>query len=494
MFSWSALAVVIVVGTALDRDAPKKAPVGQKIGVFNMAKVLREYPKGKAGAARLVERKTRLDANLIGLRAMLNDLPKPAGHVSAPTPSKVILNGQEQNPPPRIELASGSKSDDEVLLSRLVEDAERKVSRILTAELNDLVSGLYDDIHAAAIAMAKERGLCALLAYMDAVTEEELDRPELKELKLKPPASMPFALHPTADYTEELLARLRGKTGADLPPRPIPPKDVLGHDTTGANVGFFNMAAVMRQYGKVESEVKRLTQKQTDLSKDVPTWKARLVKLDQRLDNPDIKPQEREEIAEKRLKLSRKIEDKEREATNIRQQQTKEIIAGLYDDIHDVVGELAEEKNLSIVMAYPDAVTEKELARADIKELKLKPPAAQPFYLDPSVDYTGEIIKRLNSRGPTPKVPRGWVPPAPQVPPAQDGPKPLKFEQPAGRPFIPPAAADDTPATPVKHSAPVKLPPIPKVDSDAKPAKPDKPKATVIPKIPLIPAVEPGKK
>jgi hypothetical protein len=53
---------------------------------------------------------------------------------------------------------------------------------------------------------------------------------------------------------------------------------------------------------------------------------------------------------------------------------------------------MSHERGLSAVLAYPDAVNEMERNDPKIKELKLKPPAAQPFYLDPSVDYTGEIL------------------------------------------------------------------------------------------------------
>jgi hypothetical protein len=59
---------------------------------------------------------------------------------------------------------------------------------------------------------------------------------------------------------------------------------------------------------------------------------------------------------------------------------------------------MAKEHGLVAVLTYPDAVTPEEAQDPMIKELKLKPPAAQPFYLDPSVDYTDELIKRLNEK------------------------------------------------------------------------------------------------
>jgi hypothetical protein len=59
---------------------------------------------------------------------------------------------------------------------------------------------------------------------------------------------------------------------------------------------------------------------------------------------------------------------------------------------------MAKEQGLVAVLAYPDAITPDQLANPQVKEMKLKPPAAYPFYLDPSVDYTDELIKRLNAK------------------------------------------------------------------------------------------------
>ena len=50
------------------------------------------------------------------------------------------------------------------------------------------------------------------------------------------------------------------------------------------------------------------------------------------------------------------------------------------------------------LLAFPDAVTREEAENPLIKELKLKPPALSPFYLDPSVEFSDEILRRLNDK------------------------------------------------------------------------------------------------
>jgi hypothetical protein len=70
-----------------------------------------------------------------------------------------------------------------------------------------------------------------------------------------------------------------------------------------------------------------------------------------------------------------------------------------------VVDKTAEMNGYHIVFAYPDAVTAEELKNPYIKELKLKPPAAQPFYIAPHADITAVVVKTLNT----------WYPPVDPV-------------------------------------------------------------------------------
>lgn len=96
--------------------------------------------------------------------------------------------------------------------------------------------------------------------------------------------------------------------------------------------------------------------------------------------------------------VSRRIEDMDREINKIMNERASAIIVELYDEIYATTAAVARDHGATAVLAYPDAVTPEERESAFIKELKLKPPAAQPFYLDPSVEYSDEIIRRLNEK------------------------------------------------------------------------------------------------
>jgi hypothetical protein len=71
-----------------------------------------------------------------------------------------------------------------------------------------------------------------------------------------------------------------------------------------------------------------------------------------------------------------------------------------------------------------------------LKELKLKPPAAQPFFVARHIDLTGVIVETLNKWYPAPAVPD--TPPQPQGGPPQPGQaqpgQPIPGQSPPGQP------------------------------------------------------------
>jgi hypothetical protein len=101
------------------------------------------------------------------------------------------------------------------------------------------------------------------------------------------------------------------------------------------------------------------------------------------------------------LALVRAIEDEDRKINKELNDSASAIISDLYDKMKAVVDKTAELNGYHIVFAYPDAVTAEELKNPYIKELKLKPPAAQPFYVASHADITAVVVKTLNT----------WYPP-----------------------------------------------------------------------------------
>jgi Skp family chaperone for outer membrane proteins len=209
MIRWSVLVAAVVAASAAAfvagaavPDKAAKLPaeaksevarpavaVGQKTGYFNMAKVMRESRRAQTSVQRLNARRERLAANLVGLRNM---------HAALQAMSQTAADARRKE-----EIA-----DDLIRLGRQVEDADRSLNKALNDRATFIIVELYDDIYATVEAVARENGLAAVLAYPDAVTREEKDSPQIKELKLKPPAAQPFYVDPSADYSDEIVRRL----------------------------------------------------------------------------------------------------------------------------------------------------------------------------------------------------------------------------------------------------------------------------------------------
>jgi Skp family chaperone for outer membrane proteins len=165
-------------------------------------------------------------------------------------------------------------------------------------------------------------------------------------------------------------------------------------------IAVFNMAAVMREFGQAKYQVHTLNEKRKSLSAQVVAWRAEYVKIQEELPKIQV-PALRDEMAKKMLDLSRKIQDEESRINKTLNDEASAIISKLYDQIKTVVDKTAEMNGYHIVFAYPDAVTEKEINDPMVKELKLKPPAAQPFFVAKHVDLTGVVVQTLNA----------WFPP-----------------------------------------------------------------------------------
>ena len=136
------------------------------------------------------------------------------------------------------------------------------------------------------------------------------------------------------------------------------------------------------------------------MSAQVVAWRAEYVKIQEELPKIQV-PALREEMSKKMLDLSRRIQDEESKINKTLNDEASAIISKLYDQIKTVVDKTAEMNGYHIVFAYPDAVTEKEINDPMVKELKLKPPAAQPFFVAKHVDLTGVVVQTLNA----------WFPP-----------------------------------------------------------------------------------
>src|SRR5262249_26314327 len=150
----------------------------------------------------------------------------------------------------------------------------------------------------------------------------------------------------------------------------------------------FNMAAVMRDFHQAKYQVWLLNKKKEEVSKDLIAWRREYIQLQQELQIPNPNMVQKEEKAKRLLELARQIEDKNGEINKLLNDTASATIGDLYDKLKVVVDRIADDNGFQLVLAYPDAVTPDELQNPYVKELKLKPPAAQPFHVAREIDIT----------------------------------------------------------------------------------------------------------
>jgi Skp family chaperone for outer membrane proteins len=195
-------------------------------------------------------------------------------------------------------------------------------------------------------------------------------------------------------------------TGAAVPAKTAkPPADVRADAkadakplvVVGQKTGYFNMARVMREYKRAKTAVERLNVRKDRMVANLVGLRNMHAELEAAL-KTTTNEKRKEELASGVIMLRRQIEDADREVHKILNNRASIIIVELHDEMRAVVVSVARDNNLVAVLAYPDAVTPEEAENPMVKEMRLKPPAAHPFYLDPSVDFTDEILRRLNEK------------------------------------------------------------------------------------------------
>ena len=188
-------------------------------------------------------------------------------------------------------------------------------------------------------------------------------------------------------------------TGATVPTGPAgaKPEHTKSVVVIGQKNGYFNMAKVLREYKKAKARAEQLHTQRAKLSEELNEMRSAYLRLQSEAQkSADAK--EKQQLAQNALVLSRRIEDTTREVDKKMAERAASVCAELHDELRGIVADVAHENSLVAVHAYPDAVTQEEMDNPLIKELRLKPPALQPFYLDPSIEFSDEILRRLNEK------------------------------------------------------------------------------------------------
>lgn len=206
----------------------------------------------------------------------------------------------------------------------------------------------------------------------------------------------------THALTAAAIAALAVTLGHGAPATPgALPADIKKPDAAGGHkTAVFNMAGVMRDFNQAKYQVWLLNKKKEKLSVELVALRKQYTDLQREFGQPNQKHPDEEMMNKKMLELARKVEDADRKINQQLNDDARLIIVELYDKIKEIVDRTAAQEGFQLVLAYPDAITPAELDSPYIKELKLKPPAAQPFFVAPEINITARVIAVLNEKYP----------------------------------------------------------------------------------------------
>jgi predicted RNase H-like nuclease (RuvC/YqgF family) len=126
-----------------------------------------------------------------------------------------------------------------------------------------------------------------------------------------------------------LIAGAAFVTGTSVPPKAqIDLPQVEQKLVVGQKTGYFNMAAVMRDFKKAQNQVKDLNAERERLSAKLKEWKAEYLKLQLDVQTETV-AEHRDQLSKELLELARKIDDENRRIDKTLNDRASAIISGL---------------------------------------------------------------------------------------------------------------------------------------------------------------------
>ncbi len=192
---------------------------------------------------------------------------------------------------------------------------------------------------------------------------------------------------------------------------------------TGRGVAVFNVPKVMREYQKWQYFAAEVNKERTEKAAMLAKKQNEGIDLQNKI-KTEVSKQKQEEMSQQLIVLQRQLQDMEQQARKEIDEKSMTHLRTLFGELRTVVDAVAKTNGFDLVLAYPDASTEEEKASPVYLEMKLRTPAAMPFYVSPNIDITAVVIQTLNKNFPapgpvSPVTPAGATAPVPTPAPAK---------------------------------------------------------------------------
>jgi Skp family chaperone for outer membrane proteins len=186
-----------------------------RVAVFNVAKLMKEFTKWQYYAVTMNNERIQAANELLKIKGEIDKLREQ------------ILKETEKAKIDSLQKAITEKQ-------RLFEDRENFYKGELDGKAAKHLKELFADVNAAVAGIVERNGYDIVFAYPEATTAADADSQLYIDMKMRPPAAMPFFVSKRIDITDVMVSTLneyRKAPGAVPPQLPTPGQDVK---TTGA--------------------------------------------------------------------------------------------------------------------------------------------------------------------------------------------------------------------------------------------------------------------
>ena len=166
--------------------------------------------------------------------------------------------------------------------------------------------------------------------------------------------------------------------------------------TDPTRVAVFNVAKVMKDFQKWQYYAITMNNKRITAAGELGKMRNEILELQQKAEKEPRK-EIQDGLARAMLDKQRAFEDRERTYRKQLDEESAAHLKNLFVEIQRAVGAVVESNGYDVVFAYPDAVTPDEAASPLMVDLKMRPPAAIPFFVAKSADVTDVLIATLNT-------------------------------------------------------------------------------------------------
>jgi len=169
-------------------------------------------------------------------------------------------------------------------------------------------------------------------------------------------------------------------------------------------IAVFNVAQIMKDFGKWQYYAVIMDNERKKASAELIKAKNGLMRLQEALERETV--QDKKDQLVKTMREQRNaFEDREKQLKEALDAQVAKHLKELFTDVQLVVKTVAETYNYDIVFAYPEATTQAEADTQMYIDLKMRPQAAMPFFVNKRVDITETMISTLNTHRKAPGTP-----------------------------------------------------------------------------------------